>query len=66
VYILIQNWNLVVYGRNVGYSKAFQGQIGYLLAGQSCCREQMISAHGWLERVLQADIRFVPLARNTL
>ena len=45
------------------YSKAYQGGIGELLAGQSGCREQPISAHGRLERVLQAVPRSLPLAR---
>jgi hypothetical protein len=40
-----------------------RGGIGYLFAGQSCCREQTISAHGRLERVLQTGIRSLPLAR---
>jgi hypothetical protein len=36
------------------------GGIGYLLAGQSGCREQPISAQGRLERVLQQDTRARP------
>jgi hypothetical protein len=37
-----------------------RGEIGYLFAGQSGCREQPISAQGRLERVLQADARHLP------
>jgi hypothetical protein len=36
------------------------GGIGYLLAGQSGCREQPISAQGRLERVLQAGTQSLP------
>jgi hypothetical protein len=41
---------------------ADQGEIGYLLEGQSGCREQPISAQGCLERVLQVGTRSLPLA----
>jgi len=44
------------------WQPAFPGGIGDLLAGQSGCREQPISAQGRLERVLQAGPRFIPLA----
>ena len=46
------------------YSKAFEGGIGDLLAGQSGCREQPISAQGRLERVLQAGPRSFPLEQH--
>jgi hypothetical protein len=39
---------------------ADQGEIGYLLEGQSGCREQPISAQGCLERVLQVGTRSLP------
>ena len=38
----------------------FQEGLGYLLAGQSGCREQPISAQGCLERVLQTASRSLP------
>ena len=44
---------------------ASEGGVGDLLAGQSGCREQPISAHGRLERVLQAGPRSRPLALHS-
>ena len=48
------------------WRSAFLGGFGDLLAGQSGCREQPISAQGWLERVLRAGPRARPLALHKL
>ncbi len=45
------------------YSSLEKREVGDLLAGQSGCREQPISAQGCLERVLQAGPRPLSLAR---